>query len=151
MEIQSNVSGMGIRLVPVRCMTVPYPDYHYHIVREDGDRVGDIHLRLGSRSQLCYEGNIGYYIYPGHRGRGYAPAACRLLAKEAEKLGISSLMITIDPDNSPSRRVCQKLGAVLVEEVRIPRSHPLYRQGERRKCRYMWSETSWRRMSVNEE
>ena len=128
-----------VRLQLMGRSEAPDPDYRYQIVSSAQGVVGEIHLRIGNARTLCYEGNIGYYILPAYRGRGYATEACRKVALEAGRLGVTRLIITTDPANLPSRRVCQKLGAVLLEEVRVPRSSPLYRQGERKKCRYMWA------------
>ena len=103
MEIESTVSGEGIRLELAQRTDVPYPDYHYHILSA-GRKVGDIHLRLGSYRQLCYAGNIGYYIYPAHRGQGIAPAACRLLARERRDWALPAWSLP------PTRRIILRAG-----------------------------------------
>jgi tagatose 1,6-diphosphate aldolase len=50
--------------------------------------------------------------------------------------GINPLWITCNPDNMPSRRTCEILGAELIEIVDLPTDTEMYRYGERRKCRY---------------
>jgi predicted acetyltransferase len=98
---------------------------------------GAISLRIGNTPDLVlYYGHIGYNVYPPARGHHYAARACELLFDLARRHDLSPLWITTDPDNAASRRTCQLLGAELVDSVDIPRGHPLYRCGQRRKCRY---------------
>jgi hypothetical protein len=41
------------------------------------------------------------------------------------------LWITCNPDNWPSRKTCEYLGATLVEVVDLPKESALYQRGER--------------------
>ena len=98
---------------------------------------GSIGLRLAHNTNLeLYLGHIGYHVYPPARGRHFAQRACRLVLPLARAHGFSELWITTNPDNLPSRRTCERLGATLVDIVPLPRTHPLYAQGDREKCRY---------------
>lgn len=57
-------------------------------------------------------GNIGYYVRTGERGRGIAVAAVRLVLQFGfEDLQLQRLEILVEPDNLPSLRVAEKLGA----------------------------------------
>lgn len=105
--------------------------------------VGNISLRIGSSDEIVlYFGHIGYGVEPEHRGQRYAERACRLLLPLARAHGLDTLWITCNPENAASRRTCERLGAVLVETVDVPRRCDLYRQGERHKCRYSLDLTS---------
>lgn len=98
---------------------------------------GTVSLRVGSSDDLeLYYGHIGYHVYPPARGRHYAERSVRLLLPLARRHGMRELWITCNPDNPASRRTCERLGAVLVETVRIPGDHLLFLRGERHKCRY---------------
>jgi len=98
---------------------------------------GTISLRVGHTRDLeMYLGHIGYGVYPPARGHHYAERSCRLLLGLAVSHGLDPLWITTDPANLASRRTCERLGAVLVEIVDVPRNHMLYARGQYRKCRY---------------
>jgi tagatose 1,6-diphosphate aldolase len=98
---------------------------------------GGIGLRIGASPDIeLYTGNIGYHVYPPFRGRHYAERACRLVLPLARAHGMQQLWITCNPDNTPSRRTCQRLGAELVETVPIPPEHPFFARVERYKCRF---------------
>jgi predicted acetyltransferase len=114
------------------------PFYKFHFMVEGSDKpAGNISLRIGSTDDLIlYFGHIGYGVEPAFQGHHYAARACRLLLPLARAHGLNTLWITCNPENTASRRTCEWLGAVLVEIVDIPRRCDLYRQGERKKCRY---------------
>ncbi|MHB9025266.1 MAG: GNAT family N-acetyltransferase [Armatimonadota bacterium] len=98
---------------------------------------GRIDLRVGETEALVmYGGHIGYFVTPEFRGHHFAERAARLLLPLAKSHGLTTLWITCNPDNIPSRRTCERLGATLVEIVRVPKDSDLYLQGERAKCRY---------------
>ena len=99
---------------------------------------GTVSLRVGSHENLrLYFGHVGYSVFPPARGRRLAERSVRLLIPLARRHGMHELWITTNPDNAPSRRTCERLGAEYVETVDLPRGHPLYAQGERQKCRYL--------------
>ncbi len=52
---------------------------------------------------------------------------------------MSSLWITCDPSNTPSRKTCELAGGTLVEIVDLPEDHDLYRAGGRQVCRYRFA------------
>jgi len=100
---------------------------------------GGVALRIGhDRNIELYAGHIGYHVYPPARGRHLAERAVRLLRPLALHHGINPVWITANPDNWPSRRTCERLGAVLVDTVVVPADHPFYARGEKLKCRYRW-------------
>ena len=114
------------------------PNYAF-IMRhaETGARMGDIDLRLsGERYITHYAGHIGYGVDKAYRGHGYAARACRLLLPLAQAHGLEPLWITCNPDNVPSRKTCERLGATLEEIVAVPPGSDIYRRGEHEKCRY---------------
>lgn len=126
------------------------PAYHFWMkVTQPGHRTlfggltqrisiaGGIGLRIGSSDDIdCYYGHVGYHVYPASRGHHYAQRAVQLLLPLARHYGLDPLWITTNPDNLPSRRTCERLGADLVDTVDVPPGHPLYIRGEHQKCRY---------------
>ena len=112
------------------------PAYTFTIVA-GGEEVGLGELRVGNSDDIVlYAGHIGYRIYLEHRGHHFALKACRLLLPLAREQGLDPLWITCNPDNWPSRRTCELLGAEFVEIVELPEDNVMYAQGDRLKCRY---------------
>src|SRR5688500_15079716 len=98
---------------------------------------GGVGLRISdSINTRTYYGHIGYNVFPPARGRHFAERAVRLILPLARLHDLRTLWITCNPDNVPSRRTCERLGASLIEVVDLPLDHPLYQRGERQKCRY---------------
>jgi tagatose 1,6-diphosphate aldolase len=116
--------------------------YHFWMRVEHADvpvRIaGGTNLRIGDTADLrLYAGHIGYHVYPPARGHRYAERSARLLLPLARRHGMSELWITCNPENTASRRTCERLGAELIETVPIPPEHLFYARGERAKCRYL--------------
>ena len=98
---------------------------------------GGCSMRIGNtRDVEMYFGHIGYHVYPPARGHHYSERACRLLLPLARLHGMKTIWITTNPDNVPSRRTCERLGAELVDIVDVPATNVLHQRGEVRKCRY---------------
>jgi ribosomal-protein-serine acetyltransferase len=58
--------------------------------------------------------NVGYWVRTGHTKRGVATAAVRLITDFAfADLGLTRLELLIAIDNQASRRVAEKVGAIL--------------------------------------
>lgn len=116
------------------------PCYHFAIVRSrDLAEVGRISLRIGDTESIrLYAGHVGYSINEVHRGHKYSGKAARLLRPLALRHGLSELWITTNPENAPSRRICEWLGATYEETVDVPADHEIAKLGEPRKCRYRW-------------
>jgi len=88
------------------------------------------------RRMSRFLGDVGYVVLPPARGRRLAERATRLLFPLARQHGMGAITLTCNPENAPSRRTIERLGGRLVEAVDIPRDHPLYTAGERRKVRF---------------
>jgi len=118
------------------------PGYELAICKA-GEKIGRINLRIGYggglyNSNLYYGGQIGYDVDEPYRGNGYASAACKLLAPIAKAHKMTKLLITNNVTNTASRRVCEKLGARLVREVRLPEWTDLYKEGQRFSNIFEW-------------
>ena len=138
--IDSPVFLRFVKALPADPETDKVPDEHYAIVETKSQQdVGTIRLRLSNRDDiLLYAGHIGYAVYEAWRGHHYAAYACLALKPKALEHGFAELWITCDPDNWPSRRTCERVGAALVEIIDLPEYIDMYQDGERQKCRYRW-------------
>lgn len=114
------------------------PTYRFNMTLEgQKPEIGNIELRVGNTNHiLLYAGHIGYRVHPPYRGHHYAARACQLLIPLAHRHNMKTLWITCNPDNYPSRRTCEIVGAQFVEIVDLPPNTDMYREGERQKCRY---------------
>jgi tagatose 1,6-diphosphate aldolase len=115
------------------------PAYRF-AMRLDGvdHAVGRLGLRIGSNQTIQkYAGHIGYEVSPAFRGSHLAERSCRLVIPLARRHGFREIWITCNPDNWPSRRTCERLGAELIDIVDVPRDSELYAPGNERKCRYL--------------
>jgi len=115
---------------------VPWYEFDLHLPGISGS-VGQVSFRAGHGPWLeKYGGHIGYGVEAPHRGRHLAERAVRLLFPLIRRHGFRQVWITCNPENWPSRRTCERLGAVVVEIVDLPPEHEMYQRGERQKCRY---------------
>jgi len=51
---------------------------------------------------------------------------------------MSKVIVTCNPENFASRKVCESIGAILINEVEVPPTSIAYSETEKRKCRYEW-------------
>ena len=114
------------------------PGYHYRILNETGVEVGHINFRVGDSEHVrLAAGHIGYEIAEHWRGRGYASKACLALGDWVRQVS-GSVLLTVDPDNYPSIRTIERIGAAYLDTVDVPVGDPHYLRGSRRKKRYRW-------------
>jgi RimJ/RimL family protein N-acetyltransferase/8-oxo-dGTP pyrophosphatase MutT (NUDIX family) len=77
------------------------------VVEHDGTAVGTVQVH-DKGNQV---GDLSWTVYAGHRGRGYATRAVRLLVDYAvEELGLSRLEARVEPGNERSLRVATRAG-----------------------------------------
>lgn len=115
------------------------PKYKFNIVLHNSKTIiGKIDIRIGYNENIYYGGNIGYEIYKDFQGHSYAAKACKLIKNVALSYNLNKLLITCNPDNYPSKRTCDKIGAKYIKTVNLPRYIDMYQEGEREKCIYEW-------------
>lgn len=133
-----------IDLVPIRLYPpdseMGFGECYDYIIAPHGQsrEAGRISLRLGESPCVYYFGHIGYHVDPPYRGRRYAQRACALLAPLMRSRGKTSVVITTDPDNIPSRRTCEGLGCEMERIVNVPREIRSRWEISPVKCRYIW-------------
>ncbi|PDT13673.1 GNAT family N-acetyltransferase [Rhizobium sp. J15] len=87
---------------------------------ESGECVGQVGINHGP---LFPEKELGWFVYEGHEGRGYATEAALALRDWAfSTLKLSSLVSYIAPGNAASVAVAERLGARL--DATAPRTDP---------------------------
>jgi len=76
-----------------------------------GECLGQVGINSGP---LFPEHELGWLVYPGAEGKGYAfEAAVAMRDWGFGPRGLKTLVSHIDPDNHRSRRLAERLGAVL--------------------------------------
>ncbi len=87
---------------------------------ETGECIGQVGINHGP---LFPEKELGWLVYDGNQGKGYATEAASALRDWAfTALGLPSLVSYIDPNNAPSIAVAERLGATL--DPSAPREDP---------------------------
>jgi len=89
----------------------------FMLVRRDtGEVAGSIGVNAGP---IFDEVELGWMVYDGHTGEGYATEAAAAVRDWAlGTRGLATLVSYVGVDNAPSRRVAEKLGAVIDVVVR---------------------------------
>ncbi|WHO71096.1 GNAT family N-acetyltransferase [Rhizobium sp. BT03] len=88
---------------------------------ETGECVGQVGINHGP---LFPEKELGWFVYEGHEGRGYATEAAMALRDWAfATLGLPSLVSYIAPGNKASIAVAERLGGRL--DPTAPRTDPV--------------------------
>jgi len=62
-------------------------------------------------------GHIGYAVRPSMHGKGYGSKLLELALPKAKGLSIAQALITCDPPNVASRKIIEKNGGVLRDEI----------------------------------
>jgi len=103
-------------------------DQLYYLIFEKSthSEIGHCDLRMGHNESLLYYGNIGYRINEQYRGHGYAYEAAKLLIGLAKELNMGYCIITCSPENIPSKKTIERLGATFIKTANVPLWHPLW-------------------------
>lgn len=84
------------------------PQTIYWLIDDRGHAVGMARVRRQLTQRLLqYGGNVGYYIRPSDRGRGYGTCILRLALEELRASRVARALVTTGPDNLAS------IGAIL--------------------------------------
>ncbi|HEU4425853.1 MAG TPA: GNAT family N-acetyltransferase [Pilimelia sp.] len=94
----------------------------FTIAEADGRLAGTIEVRISGVDRLT--GDVGFLVAPWARGRGYAPAALRAIARWAiATLGLTRLEWRAEVGNHASRRVAEKAGFTIEGTARSALTH----------------------------
>lgn len=61
-------------------------------------------------------GNIGYAISSQYRHKGYGKNILKMLLEEAHNMGIDEILLSVDKDNLPSKKICEENGGIIIRE-----------------------------------
>ena len=116
---------------------VPWYAFEMRVAGQPGVRAGHVNFRPGNTHAIeAVVGHFGYSVEEPFRGNHYAERGVRLLFPLARRHGFASVIITTNPENTPSRRTCERLGGKFLGVVPVPPDQPSYERGDRFKCRY---------------
>ena len=83
--------------------------------------IGHVGIRHELNEHLLHiGGHIGYSIRPSKRGQGYGNKILELALPEAKKLGLDKVLLTCDVTNVASRKIIEKNGGALENQVPNP-------------------------------
>ncbi|ETX29423.1 GNAT family N-acetyltransferase [Roseivivax isoporae] len=83
-----------------------------------GDCLGQVAINSGPLFPEC---ELGWFVYPEAEGHGYAyEAAMALRAWSRDVRHLETLVSYVDPDNTRSARLAERLGATLDAAARRP-------------------------------
>ena len=113
------------------------PEYKFLILlHKNKEIIGHINFRIGNTEKIIkYIGHIGYGINEEFRGKKYSAKACNLIKGIAVENNLNTLIITCNPNNYSSRRICEYIGAELIETINVPEE---IGDKDKQKCRYEW-------------
>lgn len=88
----------------------------------DNDKyIGGVSVRHQLNEKLMeFGGHIGYDIRPSMRGKGYGGEILALGLQKAKELGIPRVLVTCNATNVASRKIIEKNGGVLENQVPNP-------------------------------
>jgi len=88
---------------------------------DSGEYIGHVGIRHTLTDRLLQVGgHIGYGIRPSKRREGYGTKILELALPKMRELGIERILVTCDVTNTASRRIIEKNGGVLENQVHNP-------------------------------
>lgn len=93
--------------------------YGYWTVEEaaTGRVVGRIGVHM--HEEKWPEPELGWQIFDGFEGRGYAHEAALAARAQAAHMGLGPLISLVAPDNLRSRQLAERMGAVVEREIEL--------------------------------
>lgn len=102
--------------------------YKFNVCLLNNEVVGHSNIKIDNSKLTEYCGDIGYDIDEKYRGNKYSAKAAKLLLKLARKHFLKYVLITCSPDNIASNKICQTLGADLIDTKEVPQDHEMYQE-----------------------
>jgi predicted acetyltransferase len=98
-----------------------YVPYSTHWLVDKDEFIGQTNVRHRLNDHLMQiGGHIGYDIRPSMRGKGYGNKILELALDKAKDLGIERVLVTSDERNIASRKIIEKNGGVLENQILNP-------------------------------
>lgn len=96
------------------------PQTNYWLI-DGGDFIGEVRIRHRLNEHLeKVGGHIGYDIRPSRRKKGYGNKILELAVPKVKEHGILRALLTCDITNTASRKIIEKNGGVLENQVNNP-------------------------------
>ena len=96
------------------------PRDEYWLV-DGGEFIGRLTVRHRLNERLMViGGHIGFDIRPDRRGQGYGNTMLELALPKAKELGLKRVLLTCDTRNIASRKIIEKYGGVLENQIPNP-------------------------------
>ena len=96
------------------------PRSEYWLI-DKGEFIGRVTLRHRINERLLViGGHLGFDIRPSKRGQGYGNKALELAIPKAKELGLTKILLTCDIRNTASRKIIEKYGGVLENQIPNP-------------------------------
>lgn len=84
------------------------PATTYWLIDND-EFIGHTNIRHELNEHLAkFGGNIGYYIRPSARRKGYGAKILELALMKAKELGLQKVLVTCDESNTASKKIIEK-------------------------------------------
>lgn len=88
------------------------PETIYWLV-ENQEFLGRISIRHRlNKDYYNFKGHIGYAIIPSKRNKGYGNMILKLALVEAQKMGLTKVLITCDSNNTFSKKIIENNGGI---------------------------------------
>lgn len=82
--------------------------------------IGHVNIRHKLNDRLkVLGGNIGYFIRPTERRKGYGKKILELALPKSKELGIKKVLITCDDDNIGSAKIIEFNGGILQDKKKV--------------------------------
>jgi predicted acetyltransferase len=98
----------------------PLPTSSFDLIGDDGEALGytQVRHRPSQNAHLPKEaGNHIYYeIAEAHRGKGHGKTLMALALREARRIGLDRVRLTVEDENKTSRHIIENSGGRLVGE-----------------------------------
>ena len=96
------------------------PETTYWLV-DGGEFIGRVSIRHRLTEHLRQIGGlVGYDIRPSKRKQGYGTKILELALPKAKEIGLHNVLVTCDATNIASRRIIEKNGGILENQVPNP-------------------------------
>ncbi len=87
---------------------------------DEGNFIGHVSVRHCLSEALERRGgHIGYAIRPSKQHQGYGSQILKRVLPVVRALGIQKALVTCDKDNFASRRIIEKNGGMLADEIEV--------------------------------
>ena len=92
---------------------------------DNDELIGTVNIRHFLTDHLLQlGGNIGYYIRPSQRKKGYGKEILKLGLAHAKRMGLTKVLLTCDDTNIASQKIIEANGGVLENIIPTEEGHP---------------------------